>query len=1637
MVESTHGTGCSCPACCGGGGELGVVYEFTHQRQFDAFGNDFFIEPLADLPPESNPAQGSEIVWQDYDLSQTFSLHSKPNANHTAYLDFDGHVTSGTDWNQGFTGGSDIVTNPWSLDGDRNTFTNAELATIQNIWARVAEDFAPFDVNITTEEPPIDDLIRSPGADSRWGIRVVIGDNNWFQSAGGVAFVDSFNWDDDTPTFVFNTTEKHVAEAASHEIGHTMGLLHDGQAANQYYDGHGSGTTGWVPIMGVSYYRSLSQWSKGEYTDANNPQDDLAIIASQNGFGFRADDYGNTIATASPLINPGTSQIPATYGIIETPGDIDMLSFWAGAGPATIHVDPLGIGANLDVQAAIYNEAGTLIASSNPIGALNASLSLNLPAAGQYYLSIDGVGEGNPPASGYTDYGSLGNYRITGNVVAFSGGNLAPHAADDNSTTAAGDPVTIDVLANDTDPNGDILTVISVTQPAGGSAAIIGGSSVTYTPNTNFSGTDSFTYTISDGNGGQATGNVSVTVVVPTALTNGSFENGLVGWTVSGDVNTATSSIGESPFSGIYQAILTTDNTAGGDVPIVSLDSFLDLTAGTLNGVTTSSATAGSAMRQTVSVAAGTQITIRYNFLTREETPANQFNDFAFFSVASDHFEEAILLADTFTTGFGPSASLYDQSTGYRTLLYTFATAGTYTLGFGVSDSEDTSFDSAVLIDDLALSVPSSNNDPPVAVNDSSTSAEDSTVTIDVLANDSDPNSDPLTVVGVSQPGSGTASVNPNSTITYTPNANFNGNDSFTYTISDGNGGSAIAAVSIVVTPVNDSPNANSDSVVTSQDTPLTISVLINDSDIDGDPLTVISVTQPPNGNAAIVGNNAVQYTPATNFSGIDSFQYTISDGNGGTDAATVTVTVNPATTVEVMDDGPGFSRAGNWTYYTGEGYGGDLYFSASGSGADLSTWSFNSLAPGSYRVYATWTPHPNRGTNVPFSVNGSAPVLINQQLAPNDLVDAGASWEQIGDFSASGGSLSVTINDGANGYVIADAVRIERLQGVDLSVSVDGSDLVDGSSSVDFGAAVLGTPVSKVFTVSNTGADPVTLTGPVSVPNGFSASGFGQSTLNAGESTTFTVTLTAATLGAYSGEVSFESNDPDESPFNFNVSGAVVNSAPHLAVIDNGETGFAKNGTWTYFVGQGRDNDVDFSAAGSGADLASWTFNVPTAGLYRVAATWSPHPNRATDAPYTILGGATPITIDVNQQLSPNDFADGGSNWEELTTVNVQGTTLTVRLTDAANGYVIADAIRIETADGSEISVTADDNAIADGSGSLDFGTVVVGSPTLKTITVSNIGNETLNLMEPISVPNGFSASSFGQTALAPNTSTTFTVTLDATSVGNYSGQLSFMNDDADESPYNFTISGSVIAPPPSIQIIDDGATGFSAVGNWTHYTYTPEGYNADVYFSAAGSGNDAATWTFAVPEPGTYRVSSTWTTHSNRATNAPYTITGGASPVTVLVNQQLTPNDFSESGFSWEDLANVTTTGTTLTIQLTDAANGYVIADAVRVELISSSSSSGGRGGGGSMLGSGERVADFRGRGRNQADDTHDPPETRTPIDAPSSTYRDAIASLGTRRVDRGWSGNDFRPANHERWENLLDHLARDVFHRSFRTP
>ena len=443
--------------------------------------------------------------------------------------------------------------------------------------------------------------------------------------------------------------------------------------------------------------------------------------------------------------------------------------------------------------------------------------SLEIPVSTPGLLARWGLNEGTG-----TSAGDSSGHAITGTIIGsnfswvagapFTGSNTNPQAVGDVVTTVQGTPVTIAALVNDSDTDGDVLTIAALGTPAHGSAVANPNGTITYTPVATYYGADSFTYSISDSQGGSATATVSVTITssnhAPVATSDA--------YVTSED----TALIVDAP------GVLLNDTDADGD----------SLSATPLSGPS----------HGTLTLNADGSFTY---------TPVANFNG-----------------TDSFT---------YSANDGQA--------------------------DSAVVTVTLTVTPV---NDSPVAVNDSVTTDEDVAVVIRVLDNDSDVDGDALTITSISAPAHGSATINPNGTITYTPAADYHGPDGFTYSVDDGHGGTATASVAIAVTPVNDAPVAAADAATTAEDTPVAINVLSNDVDVDGDLLAIAAVGPAAHGTAVLNPNETITYTPAANYNGLDSFSYTITDGHGGLASAVVSITVT------AVDDAP---VAGDDSYSTNE----------------------------------------------------------------------------------------------------------------------------------------------------------------------------------------------------------------------------------------------------------------------------------------------------------------------------------------------------------------------------------------------------------------------------------------------------------------------------------------------------------------------------------------------------------------------------------------------------------------------------------------------------------------------------------------------------------------------------------------------
>lgn len=432
----------------------------------DTSGRLYYVEaPPAAEPGEQTEGSSDNVfaspVAAPVDLSKTFQLHSKPGASKVIYLDFNGQTVTGTGWNNSYSLPS-INAPAFDTGGDASVFDEAELTRIQNIWSRVAEDYAPFDIDVTTEEPPADAMDRSSSSDQAYGTRAIITKKVLPCTCGGIAYVGIFDYTSSyyKPAWIFydmlgGGDEKFVAEAISHEVGHNLGLNHDGGSGTSYYQGHGAGATGWAPIMGVGYYRELVQWSQGEYPGANNHEDDISILQS-HGAAIRADDAGDAPGSAVALAGSSSSGtfVASQTGVVERVGDLDYYVFSSAGGQVNFDVAPAALGPNLDVSIDLFSAEGSLVASANPTDTLDASISVNL-TPGIFYLRVSGAGKApNGTDYGYSNYGSLGQYQISGRLV--QGATQAPAALATASASNGIAPLEVQFSGTDSTDDGTI-----------------------------------------------------------------------------------------------------------------------------------------------------------------------------------------------------------------------------------------------------------------------------------------------------------------------------------------------------------------------------------------------------------------------------------------------------------------------------------------------------------------------------------------------------------------------------------------------------------------------------------------------------------------------------------------------------------------------------------------------------------------------------------------------------------------------------------------------------------------------------------------------------------------------------------------------------------------------------------------------------------------------------------------------------------------------------------------------------------------------------------------------------------------------------------------------------------------------------
>ncbi|BCY15228.1 Ig-like domain-containing protein [Actinoplanes sp. L3-i22] len=468
-------------------------------------------------------------------------------------------------------------------------------------------------------------------------------------------------------------------------------------------------------------------------------------------------------------------------------------------------------------------------------------------------------------------------------VVTVRTPNAAPVPADDAAAVDTGGTVTVPVLANDYDPNGDPLTVTAVTDPSHGTVTITG-NAIVFTPLLSFVGTATFTYTVSDG---QDTATARLDVDVANAIPTAADDLASVAYLAAATVPVLTNDtdINGDPLSIVSVATPAhgTATVAGGTVVYQPAVGFSG--ADTFGYTITDNHSGTSVAQITVLVADAPPTAVDVTRSTPYLTP-----------VAVDppvwgtdpNPGDTLVVSGAANPAHG---SVVRNPDGTLTYTPYAGWSGTDVFTVTVSDGRGGTDTGTVTIVVA--------NAPPTARPESVTRPAGLPSTIDVLLNDDDPNGDPLTVTVDTPATHGTATVAAGR-VAYQPVAGYAGPDAFHYTIADGHGGTSGATVTISL--VNAPPTARPDTASTPTDTPVTIDPTGNDDDPNGDTLTLLTWTAAAHGTLTAGAGGTVVYTPAAGFTGTDSFGYTIADSHGVPDSAIVTVVVRNAPPVAVDD---------------------------------------------------------------------------------------------------------------------------------------------------------------------------------------------------------------------------------------------------------------------------------------------------------------------------------------------------------------------------------------------------------------------------------------------------------------------------------------------------------------------------------------------------------------------------------------------------------------------------------------------------------------------------------------------------------------------------------------------------------------
>lgn len=841
------------------------------------------------------------------------------------------------------------------------------------------------------------------------------------------------------------------------------------------------------------------------YTPAANANGSTTVTVTLTDNGGTAnggdDESEQTFTITINSVNDAPSFTKGADQVVNEDAGPQTITGWAtsiSAGPADESAQILSFSLSNNnnglfaVQPAI-NPTGTL--SYTPAANVSGNATVNV------ILSDNGgVANGG-------DNNSSATFTITVTAI-----NDPPVAVNDNASGNEDTNISVNVIANDTDIDGNgtisantvdlnpgIAGIQTTTTNANGSFSVNSSGVVTFVPNTNYSGATSISYTVNDTDGATsniatinftvntvndppiaaddaATGNEDNTITVNVIANDVDVDGTVVASTV--DLNTAT--------AGIQSSLAT----ANGNFSVNSAGVVSFIPAGDFNGIAAITYTVNDNSGATSNVATITFTVIAVNdapvalgesVSTPEEVDieitvlSNDSDIDGTLNAASVDLDVSVAGIQNSKTVTGGSFTV--NSSGVVTFSPALNFTGSVTLPYTVNDNLGATSNQAT----ISITV-TAVNDAPLAVDDSGSSNEDTAATISVLTNDSDidgtlnAGSVDLDVITAGRQTSltvanGTFTVNGSGVVTFTPSANFNGNATGSYTVNDNSGATSnIATITVTINPVNDAPIAVQDETSTNEEVAVTINVVVNDTDIDGTvnassvdldvALAGIQTTKTIAAGSYAVAAGIVTFTPGTNFTGVATLPYTVNDNNGATsNQANIVITVNAVNDLPVAVNDAATTAEGSSVTLNVVSNDTDVDGTINAATVDLDPsivgiQNSKTVSDGTFTVngsgVVTFTPQPefNGIVSILYTVNDNTGATSNQATIVITVTPVNDAPVATNDAASTTEETLVTINVIANDSDIDGTIDVAT---VDLNTSTSGIQTTNTTSAGTF----------------------------------------------------------------------------------------------------------------------------------------------------------------------------------------------------------------------------------------------------------------------------------------------------------------------------------------------------------------------------------------------------------------------------------------------------------------------------------------------------------------------------------------------------------------------------------------------------------